>query len=357
MEEVQTVEITKRPGQSLGFYIREGNGRDRTDGVFISRLAAGGVADLNGLLRVGDEILSVNTVGVSGRRLEDVVISMSVARRLVLAVRPAPAVCSDTNSSSSLSALANTDEDDGSSPNPVVIVRSGARSTNAQDGMPPMTSSANHHGRYGNGGVMRPGDECMMRGVQQPRGVHYPSDESADSGLSSDNSGFYCRPAVGPWNGNPVMDRRMQQPISRRPEQLPNSAFYPQSTLPGANASSVLRASHPGYFSDSEAEYSPTGQRFATFSRSNAVGGQRLAANNRVSYGAGPPPEWIDRMMLNDGVRPPKYMNSNDLYCTMGRRPRQLNGTGSVQNNAMGLTVAPDEIPSNNDRHMSARDR
>jgi len=67
MDEVQTVEITKRPGQSLGFYIREGNGRDRTDGVFISRLAVGGVAETNGLLRVGDEIITVNTVPVSGR--------------------------------------------------------------------------------------------------------------------------------------------------------------------------------------------------------------------------------------------------------------------------------------------------
>jgi len=67
MDETQTVEITKRPGQSLGFYIREGNGRDRTDGVFISRLAAGGVVEQNGLLRVGDEIVSVNTVPVSGR--------------------------------------------------------------------------------------------------------------------------------------------------------------------------------------------------------------------------------------------------------------------------------------------------
>jgi len=134
MDEVQTVEITKRPGQSLGFYIREGNGRDRADGVFISRLAAGGVAETNGLLRVGDEILSVNTVSVAGRRLDDVVISMSVSRRLLLTVRPCATISSETNSSSSLSGLGATDEDDaGSTSTPVVVVRSGPGSTSAAD--------------------------------------------------------------------------------------------------------------------------------------------------------------------------------------------------------------------------------
>jgi len=134
MDEIQTVEITKRPGQSLGFYIREGNGRDRSDGVFISRLAAGGVAELNGLLKVGDEILSVNTVPVSGRRLDDVVISMSVSRRLLLSVRPAPPISSETNSSSSLSALVATDDDDAASTStPVVVVRSGSRGSTSAD--------------------------------------------------------------------------------------------------------------------------------------------------------------------------------------------------------------------------------
>lgn len=133
---VQTVEIIKRPGQSLGFYIREGNGRDRWDGVFISRLAVGSVADQNGLLRVGDEILSVNGVDVTTRRLEDVVISMSIPKRLVLTVRTQNANnnSSETTSSSSLSAIAGAAaaasatagaEDEELAQAPVVVVKGG----------------------------------------------------------------------------------------------------------------------------------------------------------------------------------------------------------------------------------------
>ncbi|XP_013103123.2 rho GTPase-activating protein 100F isoform X4 [Stomoxys calcitrans] len=84
---VQLVEIVKRPGQTLGLYIREGNGADRTDGVFISRIAIESAVSNSGCLKVGDEILAVNLVDVTHMSLDDVVIIMSIPRRLVLAIR------------------------------------------------------------------------------------------------------------------------------------------------------------------------------------------------------------------------------------------------------------------------------
>lgn len=105
----------KRPGQTLGLYIREGNGVDRYDGVFVSRIAIESAVFNSGCLGVGDEILAVNLVDVTHmsvdqkfhyfttlhwitylvqlihkillRSLDDVVILMSIPRRLVLTIR------------------------------------------------------------------------------------------------------------------------------------------------------------------------------------------------------------------------------------------------------------------------------
>ncbi|KAK2582799.1 hypothetical protein KPH14_005059 [Odynerus spinipes] len=87
---IHFVEIIKRPGQTLGLYIREGNGVDRNDGVFISRIALETAVYNSGCLKVGDEILAVNLVDVTHMSLDDVVIIMSIPRRLVLATRHGP---------------------------------------------------------------------------------------------------------------------------------------------------------------------------------------------------------------------------------------------------------------------------
>lgn len=84
---VSFVEIIKRPGQTLGLYIREGDGINTNEGVFISRIALESSIYNSGVLKVNDEILAVNLVDVRRMSLDDVVIVMSIPRRLVLIIR------------------------------------------------------------------------------------------------------------------------------------------------------------------------------------------------------------------------------------------------------------------------------
>lgn len=217
---IRTVEVNKRPGQGLGLYLREGNGSDRADGVFISRFAPGSVADQNGLLRAGDEILSVNSVPVAGRRLEDVVIAMSIHKKLVLTLRTVNCdTCPSTGtSSSSISTLAMEVPQ-----TPVVVIKGGGRTFTgkAQDcrrrSRSPdrvrspdrltVVSGGRRGDRLGGGGGGGGSDDRRLyprsvsvdfRRLEELTGpmtdfqqLYLLGDDSGDSGLSSDNSGLY----------------------------------------------------------------------------------------------------------------------------------------------------------------------
>lgn len=201
---IQTVEILKRPGQTLGFYIREGNGMDRQDGVFISRIAAASVVENNGLLRVGDEILTVNAVDVTHTSLDDVVILMSIPKRLVLTIRTRRS-CSKNASCPSLSTLEVEET-------PVVVLKKGhCGSTTAlgitdrcpDDYMQGRHDGGSYYGKHTTTGYGSPhGDPGRKASKTRPAPPppyksqnssgdrQIPGDDSGDSGLSSENSGY-----------------------------------------------------------------------------------------------------------------------------------------------------------------------
>lgn len=84
---VRKIEITKVPGQGLGFFIKKGNGFDRKNGVFISRVSLGSILDVYGLLHTGDEVLEVNRVNLRGFPLEDVALMMQIPDKLLLTTK------------------------------------------------------------------------------------------------------------------------------------------------------------------------------------------------------------------------------------------------------------------------------
>lgn len=84
---LRKIEITKVPGQGLGFFIKKGNGFDRKNGVFISRVSLGSILDAYGLLHTGDEVLEVNRVNLRGFTLEDVALMMQIPDRLLLTTK------------------------------------------------------------------------------------------------------------------------------------------------------------------------------------------------------------------------------------------------------------------------------
>ncbi|KAF7708123.1 par-6 family cell polarity regulator gamma a [Silurus meridionalis] len=81
----------------LGFYIRDGitfkvtpHGLKKVQGIFISRMIPGGLAESCGLLAINDQILEVNGIEVKGKTLDQVTDMMIAnSHNLILTVKPA----------------------------------------------------------------------------------------------------------------------------------------------------------------------------------------------------------------------------------------------------------------------------
>lgn len=68
-------------------------GREQNSPIYISRIISGGVADRNGGLRRGDQLISVNGVNVEGENHEKAVELLKAAlHQVVLVVRYTPKI-------------------------------------------------------------------------------------------------------------------------------------------------------------------------------------------------------------------------------------------------------------------------
>ncbi|XP_045764995.1 rho GTPase-activating protein 100F isoform X1 [Maniola jurtina] len=231
---VQLVEIVKRPGQTLGLYIREGDGGARTDGVFISRIALESAVYNSGCLKVGDEILAVNLVDVRRMSLDDVVIIMSIPRRLLLCTRQRKGKSGPGSPS-----LPRTEH----KPPPVVVLKRDCRDDDDRD-RDRLDGLYSQHGTLrstgGPGSTVRPvGDgreerSRMQLGALSPDST--PLDLYYNSRPPSDHSTWSYRPPP------PVIT---EQPKSQATHFVPYERSYP-NTL-----ESLAEKVHSFYPSDS----------------------------------------------------------------------------------------------------------
>ena len=86
-ENVSSMDLDKTCGDTTGIFLRQGDGFfDCTSGIFVSRLEMGSMAEHLGL-RVGDELMKVNSIDVSRGNIEWVEMLMKAVNIVVLTVR------------------------------------------------------------------------------------------------------------------------------------------------------------------------------------------------------------------------------------------------------------------------------
>lgn len=83
----RTIEILRKPDEELGFSVRRGDGWEKNDGIFVSRVSLGSVFDKFELMRVGDEIIKINKIDMRNMDVKDVVRLMHIPEKLSITVK------------------------------------------------------------------------------------------------------------------------------------------------------------------------------------------------------------------------------------------------------------------------------
>ena len=83
----RTVEIPRSGDEDLGFSVRQGDGWEKKDGIFISRVSLGSIYDKYEILAVGDELMQVNKVDVRKMTADDVIRLMYMPQRLSITIK------------------------------------------------------------------------------------------------------------------------------------------------------------------------------------------------------------------------------------------------------------------------------
>ncbi|KAG5876262.1 hypothetical protein JTB14_022285 [Gonioctena quinquepunctata] len=222
---VQFVEIVKRPGQTLGLYIREGNGIDRNDGVFISRIALESAVYNSGCLKVGDEILAVNLVDVTRMSLDDVVIIMSIPRRLVLATRQRKGT---KGGQSSPSVQPRSEH----KPPPVVVIKRDLREDETDDGdLGSDHREAMRQRHTGDGREMSESRSRLGLGLSSLDSRHASTGSGAQQQSDSNGLDLYynSRPPDSNWGYQPPPPVITEQPKSSMQHFQPYERNYPNT--------------------------------------------------------------------------------------------------------------------------------
>jgi len=279
---LQTVEIIKQPGQTLGFYIREGNGINRWTGVFISRIAPGSVVAANGVLHVGDEILSVNGVDVTHTRLDDVVVLMSIPKRLVLDIRVPRPACGDARCANAACGMRSAQFYDDPTPaqQPVVVLKSGFN--NAVGGAPFDDRSPDEPAQtYGRGTLRYNSTGAVRDDVAGNYGHYYTSSGPGD--VDCVNAMHTLPPTQARYGGG--LAYAGDPGVSYVPASIRGGA-PPYHSAPGVAYSTVPRSAID-YASDTDVGY-------------YGVGGGRTTLGSRyVMRGAGSAPRPIPQDRLD----------------------------------------------------------